>query len=267
VVGVEPAILFYNIVWWIEKNQANEKHFHDGDYWTYNSCEAFAKLFPFWNRHKIRRLLETLREYGLIKTGEFNQSSFDKSLWYAIDKAGYRYAQNCHIDVANLPHGYSQNESTIPDINTDSKPDIKTYNNQKQKAKNDFSDDFEKFYSAYPRKINKSAAYKRFNALTRKDYTPSELISAASEYAKECVEKNKEEQYILHPTSFLGSNMRFVDYIREKDTFIPDELISRQIELVDQVDTRTEEEIAIVNKNMDFARSEMSKLLNERKNR
>lgn len=40
-VGIECAILLYNIEFWIEKNKANNKHFYEGRYWTYNSTKAF----------------------------------------------------------------------------------------------------------------------------------------------------------------------------------------------------------------------------------
>lgn len=34
--GINAAIILQNMYYWIEKNRANEKHFHDGYYWTYN---------------------------------------------------------------------------------------------------------------------------------------------------------------------------------------------------------------------------------------
>ena len=35
--GVEEAILLNYFDFWIQKNEANDRHFHDGLYWTYNS--------------------------------------------------------------------------------------------------------------------------------------------------------------------------------------------------------------------------------------
>ena len=34
-VGLEEAIYLSNVEYWVEKNAANKKHFHDGYYWTY----------------------------------------------------------------------------------------------------------------------------------------------------------------------------------------------------------------------------------------
>ena len=53
-IGVDEAIMFQNLVFWINKNQANQKHYHDGRYWTYNSQQAFCELFPFGADDKFK---------------------------------------------------------------------------------------------------------------------------------------------------------------------------------------------------------------------
>ena len=80
--GVEEAILLANVEFWIEKNAANNKHFYDGAYWTYNSKKAFAKLFPFWSEKQVRRMLDKLIKRGYLKAGNYNQKNYDKTLWY-----------------------------------------------------------------------------------------------------------------------------------------------------------------------------------------
>ena len=44
--GVDGAIFLHAMAFWVAKNQANGRHFHDGRTWTYNTLEALAKLFP-----------------------------------------------------------------------------------------------------------------------------------------------------------------------------------------------------------------------------
>lgn len=118
-VGVDCAIMFQNILHWIEKNIANEKNFYDNEYWTYNSVEAFSKLFPFWSRDKTRRILERLRDEGYVKTGNYNEHKYDKTLWYALDFNGKKYLSICQKPLANLPNGNGKVSQPIPDINTD----------------------------------------------------------------------------------------------------------------------------------------------------
>ncbi len=81
-IGVEEAIMYSNIEFWVLKNEANKKHFHDNYYWTYNSYDAFEKLFWFWTPKQIRRIIRNLEENGYIKTGNYNKTKYDRTKWY-----------------------------------------------------------------------------------------------------------------------------------------------------------------------------------------
>ena len=125
--GILEAILLKNIWFWIEKNKANEKNFYDGTYWTYNSTRAFNELFPYASESSIKRALKSLQEKGLIKTGNYNKSSYDRTLWYAFTDLGESIVSNRQMEVNKSSNGSEQNGLTIPDINTDSKTtNIKT---------------------------------------------------------------------------------------------------------------------------------------------
>ena len=113
--GVDEAIMIYNFDFWLRKNEANKKHYHDGRYWTYNSAEAFKELFPFWTAGQIRRILKSLQDKGVIVTGNYNQSAYDRTTWYAFSdsflqkqqmhfsksKNGEDENEKCNIDSAN----------------------------------------------------------------------------------------------------------------------------------------------------------------------
>ncbi len=87
--GVPVAIFLNNLAFWIKKNQANRKHFHDGRYWTYNSVEAYQELFPYWTTKQMRTVLDKLAELGLILKGNYNSTSYDRTLWYALSDEGH----------------------------------------------------------------------------------------------------------------------------------------------------------------------------------
>lgn len=114
-----------NIGFWVKKNEANDKNSHDGYYWTYNSSSAFLQQFPYMTERKIRYALSNLEEKGLIKTGVYNKSAFDKTKWYALTELGDSIFQNCNIDVTKLSDRSDKNVRPIPYINTYSKPDNK----------------------------------------------------------------------------------------------------------------------------------------------
>lgn len=81
-VGIVPAILLHDILHWLEKNKANEKHFHNGQTWTYNSVAAFEKLYPYLTRWQIRSALDRLVRDGLLVRGNFNKSLYDRTSWF-----------------------------------------------------------------------------------------------------------------------------------------------------------------------------------------
>lgn len=119
--GVNEAILITNLQFWIKKNQANEKNYYEGHYWTYNSIKAWQKLFPFWTEKTIRTILNHLIEKGVIITGNYNQSKYDRTLWYAF--ADESIWLNGKIHSPKRENGTAEKGEPIPDNNTDNKTD------------------------------------------------------------------------------------------------------------------------------------------------
>lgn len=116
-VGVNAAVLYQNIVWWCAKNAANRHNEHDGRFWTYNSVKAWAELFPYLSAKQIRSSLDRLEEDGLILSGCFNASAYDRTKWYCPATQPDLPARANEVDLLGEP---------IPDINPDIKPDVKT---------------------------------------------------------------------------------------------------------------------------------------------
>ena len=82
--GVDNAVMIWNLMYWIEHNEANGMNFYDGRTWTFNSIEAFTKIFPFWSKGQIRRIMKSLEDQGVIMTGNYNASQYDRKTWYAF---------------------------------------------------------------------------------------------------------------------------------------------------------------------------------------
>ena len=82
--GMYVAILLENLYFWIEKNMANEKHFYDGKYWTYNTRKAFSKLFPYMTPRQVEYYFKKMEKVGLIVIGNYNKNSWDRTCWYAL---------------------------------------------------------------------------------------------------------------------------------------------------------------------------------------
>lgn len=82
----------------------------------------------------------------------------------------------------------------------------------KQK-RSSYSVPFEKFWSAYPRKIDKGNAYKKYQARLHDGYSDEQLITAARNYAAECSKLRTQKEYIKHPKTFLSDALPFLDYL------------------------------------------------------
>lgn len=123
-VGVDGSVMLENIYYWISKNRANKKHFYDGNYWTYNSVQAFEELFPFWSSRQISRILKNLELKGLIITGNYNKLAYDRTKWYALTKIAYSIYPNGEMELPKPSNGIDQTVEPIPNINTNINTDI-----------------------------------------------------------------------------------------------------------------------------------------------
>ena len=121
-VGVNAAILLQTIKWWCEKNKANDRHEHDGLYWTYNSIKAWQELYPYLGKSAITSALRKLEERGLIVIGNFNRSAYDRTKWYAITEKGLALfgqsiSENRKMEGSESENGNGENREPIPDTN------------------------------------------------------------------------------------------------------------------------------------------------------
>ena len=124
--GVDEAIMLENLIFWIRKNKANGKHFHDGRYWTYNSIKAFEELFPFWSKRQIERILKSLEKQNILYTGNYNKSHYDRTKWYAINEEVISFSPNEEMEKHEAGNENNGTVEPIPDINTNINTFIKT---------------------------------------------------------------------------------------------------------------------------------------------
>ena len=166
--GIHEAIILKNLYFWIAKNKANEKHFYNGRYWTYNSKKAFAELFPYLTERQIKYALEKMKEHGLILVDNFNYNHYDRTCWYALtDKALKLFGEppekpetidktklsnaldkSVPIDKTKLSNGTDEIVQPIPDSKQNinsfkvSKKETAHSNEPKQKTFNEMIDEY-----------------------------------------------------------------------------------------------------------------------------
>ena len=131
--GVPEAIIIRNLMYWVAKNKANAVNEYDGDTYTYNSVKAFNELFPFWSERQISRILKSLQEQNVIKSGNYNKAKYDRTKWYAfVDYETMHQMVKCNKpkrkkESTKRLNAITEKVEPIPytkttDINTDSKP-------------------------------------------------------------------------------------------------------------------------------------------------
>lgn len=182
--GVNAAIIFQNLAYWIEHNRANETNFYDGRYWTYNSVRAFTELFPYLTDKQIRGALKKLEEGGMILVGNYNKSAYDRTRWYALTEKGISIYTKGQMNFADRENENAHEGEPIPDINTNvttfDKPDISAPKKEPRHKYGEYSNvllsdtDLEKLQEEFPteweERVERLSAYMASTGKTYKNH-------------------------------------------------------------------------------------------------
>ena len=95
--GVNGAVIFNHIAFWIAKNKANNECHVDGRFWTYSTVSALVELFPYLSTQTIRTTIKHLVDQDLIMTGQHGGSS--RATWFALTDRGEQLIDNPKVDI------------------------------------------------------------------------------------------------------------------------------------------------------------------------
>lgn len=124
--SVDEAIFVHNIAYWCWKNECNGKNIHDGTAWTYNTTTALTKLFPFWSKGQIERIIKKCTEHGLLLVSINNQKAMDRTRSFAITEIVKCIYRNREMDLPESRNSFLENEKCYKE--TDNKPNSNTDN-------------------------------------------------------------------------------------------------------------------------------------------
>lgn len=145
--GVNEAIIIHRLVFYIEKNIANDKHFYDGNFWIFNSKKAWMQLFDFYSESQMKTILQNLVKKSAVKTGIYNKTKYDRTLWYSIidyeifkeygidiekyiknatDKNNFSIGEISPMENTELSNQSGESIQPIPEINTEINTKINT---------------------------------------------------------------------------------------------------------------------------------------------
>lgn len=211
-VGLNAAVIYQNIVWWCEKNAANERNIHDGKAWTFNSMKAFERLFPYLTSKQIRVALEKLEEVSLIESGNFNEKQYDRTKWY------------CPTGQMEMPlraNGNAPEGKPIPDSKPVDKPDtpqppmgepalfsaMEEPDSQEDPVESGFDTFWKEIWPSHFRKAGKVDCRKLYRKACEGKHpkaderlTPEQLNAAARRY----IASVDDRQYLKAPKAWLN---------------------------------------------------------------
>lgn len=229
--GIEEAIFINNFHYWITENKANDRNFFDGRFWTFNSQRAYKDLFPYLNEGKIKRIINSLVEKGILMKGNYNANQYDRTNWYAFTDEGLALVQNYYIDWSKTTNGRVENSRPIPNNKPNNKThisftpseagsndslfddaetstitmlsseDIPYEPRNKVVTQEQVDESFEDLWLMYERKGSKANAKKEFAKLTTEEVEAMRLhIPAYLQSRPERQYRQDFERYIKHKT-------------------------------------------------------------------
>lgn len=181
-VGINAAVIYQNIAFWCERNEANGENMHEGRSWTFNSVKAYGILFPYLTSDQIRRSLEKLVDVGLLGVGFFHEDQRVRTKWFCVLRQAH---------LASVPSSFgisakcTKDTDVNTDINTDNKHDVREglFDAIETPEAKKPTDSFEEFWEAYPKKAGKPAAEKAYQKAIKKGHDAAAIITGAKRYA------------------------------------------------------------------------------------
>lgn len=192
-----------------------------------------------WLDHRLSVVERTLwseihcfGEHGCWKTNEtlgnefgISMASIKRALAELVEKglivpAGYRHRCRVWKSTVRVIVEQAHNEPSGDALGSNRAKyqahiEPQSNNNESKKKKdNDYSSDFLKFWERYPKKVNKQGAYKAWKARIKEGVKDALLEQCLENYRM--AKAGTEEQYLLHPATFLGPNHRYLDYEKPK---------------------------------------------------
>jgi len=217
--GVNVAIFLNNIAHWIKKNIANNKHFYNERYWTYNTLEAWTVIFPYWTQKQVKTIIRNSIKSGLLLKANHNKRKGDRTSWFSLTDQALKLL---------LPEVLSSQvvENTDKPKRAEHKPkraelyQIKTTDvKQKNKSICPSVDGrvteytlFDQFWFIYPRKEGKQEAFKIWKSNNLESIAGIIIDNVKKRLAKGWA--NNPKKYILMAKTYLY-NKRWIDELVE----------------------------------------------------
>lgn len=110
--GIEKALIIDYFAYWVVENMRNERNFHEGRYWVFNSASALSEKFHYISRRTMNQKLQELEADGILISGNFNKNKFDRTKWYSF-RDEYAWLLDEHRSSAEIAASSGDNLQSI----------------------------------------------------------------------------------------------------------------------------------------------------------
>jgi hypothetical protein len=117
--GIAEAVIINHFQFWIANNKRNGRNEHDGRTWTYNTTKALAETFPYLSEKQIWLAINKLVEAGVLMKGNYNQTAYDRTTWYAFTLESFWIKPEGEFHFPKRENPAPPHVEPIPDTSTD----------------------------------------------------------------------------------------------------------------------------------------------------
>lgn len=129
-VGINAAIIYENLRFWIDHNAKKGVNKKEGKYWMYTTQKELSEQFEYLSVKQVRTALEKLENAGYIVKGNFNRSAYDRTTWYSLTEKGNQPEETPEA----VPETETPEKAPEKPLQTPKTADIRKYpNRRKQK--------------------------------------------------------------------------------------------------------------------------------------
>jgi len=216
--GQEKALILSDICYWVNELRYKKDYQHDGRVWTYYSSRELHEKYPFWSQQKIKNMLKQMVNDGLLHVGVYNKIKYDQTRWYSpsdeVIKAYNSVVYLGTVDCTELNIQKDDSVQTIPDSISDSFSHTYAQVAEEQK---EYEISFEKFWSEYPRKVNKGKTRGIWKKINPNAELLEKILNSLRAYKKTDQWTKDGGQYIPYPTTWLNGG-RWEDELTVSNT-------------------------------------------------
>lgn len=194
-----------------------------------------AQLFPMNNLVTVDLIAHALRIYhdvGLVRIYEVDGKQYmaiEPEKWWKYqthihrskrDTDNSRYPAPDQTDAHEPPRDSAKHREEAREIIPSPSPSPSPTKRHAHCASvsDGYTEEFEHFWTAYPRKKDKKRAFRAWKARLKDRDAPAtdQLILAAQNYAAECEAQGTAERFIKHGSTFLGPDKPYEEYLEAR---------------------------------------------------